>query len=127
MSDTLGPLDYAEAEGESFLGYSQARPMRMSNETAQLIDAEVKRIVNGGYEQAKKLLKKHLKELHTLAEALLEYETLSGDEIKELLKGVKPDRSGIDHGKPKALSTGGSSIPRTRKPKSVGGAAPQGA
>jgi cell division protease FtsH len=126
MSDTLGPLDYAEAEGESFLGYSQSRPMRMSNETAQLIDAEIKRIVNGGYEQAKKLLKKHLKELHILAEALLEYETLSGDEIKELLKGVKPDRSGIDHNKPKALSTGGSSIPRSRKPKSIGGPASQG-
>jgi cell division protease FtsH len=127
MSDTLGPLDYAEAEGESFLGYSQARPMRMSNETAQLIDAEVKRIVDGGYNQAKKLLKKHIKQLHTLAEALLEYETLSGEEISALLKdGTPPDRSGIDHNKPRALKGGGSSIPKTRK-GGVGGAAAQGA
>jgi cell division protease FtsH len=127
MSDTLGPLDYAEAEGESFLGYSQSRPMRMSNETAQLIDAEVKRIVNGGYEQAKKLLKKHLKELHTLAGALLEYETLSGDEIKALLSdGTPPDRSGVDRNQPKALKAGGSSIPKTRR-GGVGGPAAAGA
>jgi cell division protease FtsH len=127
MSDTLGPLDYAEADGESFLGYSQARPMRMSNETAQLIDAEVKRIVDGGYNQAKKLLKKHIKQLHALAEALLEYETLSGEEISALLKdGTPPDRSGIDHNKPKALKGGGSSIPKTRK-GGVGGPAAQGA
>ncbi len=127
MSDTLGPLDYAEADGESFLGYSQSRPMRMSNETAQLIDAEVKRIVDGGYNQAKKLLKKHIKQLHTLAEALLEYETLSGDEISALLKdGTPPDRSGIDHNKPKALKGGGSSIPKTRR-GGIGGAAAQGA
>jgi cell division protease FtsH len=127
MSDTLGPLEYAEADGETFLGYSSARPMRMSNETAQLIDAEIKRIVEGALDRAKTLLKKHLKDLHTLAEALLEYETLSGDEIKGVLKGEKPDRSGIDHNKPAALATGGSSIPKTRRKPVIGGIATQGA
>jgi cell division protease FtsH len=127
MSDAVGPLEYAEAEGETFLGYSSSRPIRMSNQTAQLIDTEIKRIVDGGYTQAKKLLTKYKKELHALAEALLEYETLSGEEITNLLKGVKPDRTGIDHNKPKSLSTGGSSIPKTRKPKGLGGPATQGA
>jgi cell division protease FtsH len=73
------------------------------------------------------VLTKHLDQLRTITDALLEFETLSGDDIRELLKGVKPNRSNKDDGKPKALSTGGSSIPRTRKPKGVGGAAPQGA
>jgi cell division protease FtsH len=127
MSDALGPLEYAEPDGETFLGYSSSRPSRVSNETAVLIDKEIKNIVDGGYNQAKKLLKKHLKQLHTLAEALLEYETLSGDEIKALLeKGTPPDRSGIDHNQPKALKGGSSSIPRTRK-GGIGGTAAQGA
>jgi cell division protease FtsH len=127
MSDLLGPLEYAEPDGETFLGYSSSRPMRVSNETAVLIDQEIKRIVDGGYNQAKKLLKKHNKQLHALAEALLEYETLSGDEIKALLeKGTPPDRGNTDRGAPKPLATGGSSIPKTRK-RGLGGAAAQGA
>jgi cell division protease FtsH len=101
--------------------------MRMSNETAQLIDAEIKRIVEGALTRAKALLKKHIKDLHTLAAALLEYETLSGDEIKAVLKGEQPDRSGIDHNKPAALATGGSSIPKTRRKPVIGGVATQGA
>jgi cell division protease FtsH len=124
MSDVLGPLQYAEADEEVFLGYSMNRARQMSNETAVLIDTEIKRIVEGGYNQAKKLLKKHNKELHTLAEALLEYETLSGEEIKALLEaGTPPDRGGKTRGAPKPLRTGGSSIPKTRK---VGGPAAQG-
>jgi cell division protease FtsH len=127
MSDVLGPLQYAEADEEVFLGYSVNRSRQMSNETAVLIDTEIKRIVEGGYEQAKKLLNKHKKQLHSLAEALLEYETLSGDEIKALLKdGSKPDRSGIDRNQPKPLAAGGSSIPKTRK-GGIGGPAAAGA
>jgi len=73
MSDVLGPLQYAEADEEVFLGYSMNRSRQMSNETAVMIDQEIKRIVEGGHSQATKLLKKHIKQLHTLAEALLEY------------------------------------------------------
>ncbi len=129
MSDVLGPLQYAEADEEVFLGYSMNRSRQMSNETAVMIDQEIKRIVEGGYNQAKKLLKKHVKQLHTLAEALLEYETLSGDEIKALLEeGTRPDRSGA--GKPPAptLRPGGTSIPKTRRQTgNVGGPAAEGA
>jgi cell division protease FtsH len=126
MSEKLGPLQYEEQQGETYLGYSQTQRHNMSNETAQTIDSEIRRLVEGGHAQAQRLLKKHIKQLHLLAEALIEYETLTGDEIKALLTGVKPDRSGIDFNKPKALGIGGSSIPKTRKP-SVGGAAAQGA
>jgi cell division protease FtsH len=127
MSDVLGPLQYAEADEEVFLGYSMNRARQMSNETAVMIDQEIKRIVEGGYNQAKKLLTKHKKQLHALAEALLEYETMSGDEIKALLAdGTKPDRSGIDRNTPRPLGKGGTSIPKTRR-TNVGGPAAEGA
>jgi cell division protease FtsH len=128
MSDILGPLEYAEPDGETYLGYSSARPIRMSNETAELIDKEIKRIVEGAHTQAKKLLTKYKKQLHALAEALLEFETLSGDEIKALLKdGTPPERGGTPKSQVKGLGTGGSSIPKSRKRPGLGGAATAGA
>ncbi|RJT24817.1 ATP-dependent metallopeptidase FtsH/Yme1/Tma family protein [Chakrabartia godavariana] len=127
MSDVLGPLQYAEADEEVFLGYSMNRARQMSNETAVMIDQEIKRIVEGGYNQAKKLLTKHKKQLHALAEALLEYETLSGDEIKALLAdGTRPDRSGHDRNAPRPVKTAGTSVPKTRR-TNVGGPAAEGA
>ena len=83
------------------------RSRQMSNETAVLIDQEIKRIVEGGHTRAKQLLTKHKKQLHALAEALLEYETLSGDEITALLDdGTPPDRSGTSKGAPKPIKEG---------------------
>jgi cell division protease FtsH len=127
MSEKLGPLQYEEQQGETFLGYSQTQRHNMSNETALLIDSEIKRLVEEGYERARTLLTKNKKQLTTLAEAMLEYESLTGEEIKALLdEGIQPDRSGIDHNKPAALATGGSSIPKTKRP-GIGGAAAAGA
>ena len=80
----------------------------MSEDTARMIDEEVKRIVSEGYEKAQELLTKHLDELHTLAQGLLEYETLSGEEIKALLRGEPPHR---DSGEPEAPSGPSSSVP----------------
>ena len=125
MSEKLGPLQYEEQQGETFLGYSQTQRHNMSNETAQAIDSEIRRLVDEAHVQATRLLKKNIKKLHILGEGLLEYETLTGDELIGLMKGVKPDRSGIDRNQPKALGIGGSSIPKTRK-RSVGGPAVQG-
>ena len=96
MSDALGPLQYAEADEEVFLGYSVNRQKNMSNETAQAIDKEIRRIVEQGYDRAKQLLDEHRDELETLAQALLEYETLSGDEIKTLLAGGTIDRGDLE-------------------------------
>src|SRR4051812_14914095 len=127
MSDALGPLEYAEADGETFLGYSSNRPIRMSNQTAQLIDTEIKRIVEGAYDRAKQLLSDHVDELHALATALLEYETLTGEEIKKAVKGedIGRDNPGA---KPTSLPVSGGSIPSTRRPRGgIGGAAPQSA
>ncbi|HMT43006.1 MAG TPA: ATP-dependent zinc metalloprotease FtsH [Chakrabartia sp.] len=127
MSDKLGPLQYEEQQGETFLGYSQTQRHHISNETALLIDAEIRALVEGGYKKATTLLKKNIKKLHILAEALLEYETLTGDEIKALMTdGIKPDRSDTGGGKVQPVRAAGSAVPKTRK-RGVGGAAAQGA
>jgi cell division protease FtsH len=125
MSDALGAVQYAEADEEVFLGYSVNRQKNMSNETAQAIDKEIRRIVEQGYDRAKALLKEHRQELETLALALLEYETLSGDEIKSVLAGGTIDRGSSSR---PVLPTAGSSIPKAKRPKpGIGGAAPAGA
>ena len=77
-----------------FLGYSVNRTRQMSNETAQAIDKEIRKVVEDGYERAKHLLDEHRDELEMLAKALLEYETLSGDEIKKVIVGESIDRGG---------------------------------
>jgi cell division protease FtsH len=116
MSDKLGPLEYAEPEGETFLGYSQNRPRSVSNETAQVIDSEVKRIVEGAYDRARQLLTDHVDQLHALARALLEYETLTGDEIKKIVAGETIDRGDTQDKGRTPIGSGGSSIPRSRRP-----------
>ena len=116
MSDKVGPVEYAQPEGESFLGYSSAQPRHMSNETAQLIDAEIRATVEGGLARARQLLTDHIDQLHTLAGALLEYETLSGDEIKRLIAGEDIDRPEPGSGL-KPVASAGTSIPKTRRPK----------
>ena len=94
MSEELGPLAYGENEDEIFLGRSITRQQHMSEETAKRVDIEVKKIVDKGYNRAKKVLTEKLEDLHKVAKALLLYETLSGDEIKDLiLKNKQPDRS----------------------------------
>ncbi|MFD1787478.1 ATP-dependent zinc metalloprotease FtsH [Sphingomonas floccifaciens] len=127
MSDKVGPVEYAQPEGESFLGYSSSQPVRMSNATAQLIDDEIKNIVEGGLTRAKQVLGEHIDQLHTLAQALLEYETLSGEEIKRLIAGEdlgRPDPGA----KTSSVPMRGTSIPKTKRPSGpFGSAAPQGA
>ena len=87
MSDKLGPVLYAENTGEVFLGKSVTQSRNMSEETAKLVDSEIKSLVINAYQGATKLLQDHQDDWEKLAEALIEYETLSGDEIKDLLAG----------------------------------------
>ena len=93
MSEKLGPITYGENTQELFLGHSVTQHKNVSEATAQLIDEEVKRIVEDAYERAKKILTKHRNHLELLAKTLLEYETLSGDEINILIKEGKLDRA----------------------------------
>jgi cell division protease FtsH len=94
MSEELGPIAFGENEEEVFLGRSVTRQQNMSEDTAKKVDSEVKKIVEKGYERAKKVLTEKVDDLHKLAKALLIYETLSGDEIRDLiLKDIKPSKS----------------------------------
>ena len=94
MSAELGTIAYGENEEEVFLGRSVTKQQNMSEETAKKVDSEVKKIVDKGYERARAVLTEKIDDLHKIAKALLVYETLSGDEIRDLiLKDKKPTRS----------------------------------
>jgi len=93
MSKELGPLAYGENEEEVFLGRSVTRQQNMSEETAKKVDSEVKKIVEAGYDRAKKVLTEKIDDLHKIAKALLVYETLTGDEIRDLMfKNIQPKK-----------------------------------
>ena len=128
MSDAMGPLQYEEKQ-DGYLGYGYSQRSAMSDETAKKIDSEIRTLVEGGYAKATALLKKHRKQLNLLAEALLEFETLSGDEIKQLLETGKFERDGTKTTVPSSLPPAGNAIPKAGRGKraSVGNASPQGA
>ena len=92
MSEKLGPLSYGENEEEVFLGHSVTRTQHMSDETQKLVDEEIRSIVETGYANARRIIEEHLDELHILAKGLLEYETMTGQEIIDLLNGKPPMR-----------------------------------
>jgi len=93
MSKELGPLAYGENEEEVFLGRSVTRQQNMSEETAKKVDSEVKKIVEAGYDRATKVLTEKIDDLHKIAKALLVYETLTGDEIRDLMfKNIQPKK-----------------------------------
>ncbi|WP_295495638.1 ATP-dependent zinc metalloprotease FtsH [Sphingorhabdus sp. EL138] len=128
MSDTMGPLQYEERQ-EGYLGYGMSQRSAMSDETARKIDAEIRKLVEGGHKRATELLTTHNEQLHLLANALLEFETLSGDEINQLLETGKFERDDGKVVKPSSIPTVGTAIPKAGRGKSapVGDATPQGA
>ncbi len=113
-SDKLGLVSYGDNQEEVFLGHSVSRTQNVSEETANIIDSEVKRLVQAGYDEAKRILTEKLDDLHTLAKALLEYETLSGDEIIGALKGVAPNREDVDAKRPTGPAV---AVPISPKPE----------
>jgi cell division protease FtsH len=116
FSDKLGQVAYGENQQEVFLGHSVAQQKNVSEDTAQIIDMEVRRLIDEAYEAARKILTEKKNDWITLAEGLLEYETLSGDEIKSLLAGEKPARDLGDDTPPSR----GSAVPKTGSKKSPG-------
>jgi cell division protease FtsH len=125
MSDKLGPLQYEEQQ-EGYLGMGGTARLFASDETNKVIDSEIRGLVDTAHARATDILKTQEDKLHLLAQSLLEYETLTGDEIKELLDGGKIDRPDAPSGTAKPATVKGSSIPRAGKRYS-GDAAPQGA
>jgi cell division protease FtsH len=92
FSDVLGHVSYGENQQEVFLGHSVSQTRNVSESTAQKIDNEVRRLIDEAYTQATTILTENHDGFIAIAEGLLEYETLTGDEIKALLRGEKPAR-----------------------------------
>jgi cell division protease FtsH len=95
LSEELGTVSYGENQDEVFLGMSVSRTQNASEATVQKIDSEIRRFVEQGYNEATRILTEKRADLEALAKGLLEFETLSGDEIEDLLKGKKPNRESV--------------------------------
>lgn len=119
MSDKLGPLAYGEPEREVFLGATVTQHQNMSDSTAEAVDREVKKFVEEAYQRAKKIITDHEDQLHVLAKGLMEYETLSGEEIRDLIEGKTPQRDSVAVSKKKKATRKKSSVPTSRKPKNL--------
>ena len=115
MSEKLGPLQYSENEEEVFLGRSVQKHQNVSEDTARLIDSEIRIIVDTCYDLARKILTEKINDLHALAKGLIEYETLNGDEILSLLKDGKIDRPNPEE----EINNAGPSVPKSGKPSTV--------
>jgi cell division protease FtsH len=125
LSDELGTVAYGENQDEVFLGYQVARQQNVSEETSRKIDAEIRRLVETGYADAQCILTEKRNDLETLAKGLLEFETLTGDEIKDLLAGKRPSRESVIE----PVAPRGSTVPPAGKPRprpeAPGGLEPQ--
>jgi cell division protease FtsH len=120
MSEKLGPMSYGENQQEVFLGHSVTQTKSVSEATAQLIDAEVRQLVEDGFQTAKAIIGQNLERLHDLANALLEHETLTGEEVGAVLRGEPIPKSSPPHEPPGAAAPSGGkrgSVPTTAPPK----------
>ena len=120
FSDKLGRLRYSDNEEEVFLGHSVTQRKNVSDATAQLIDEEVRKLVEDGEASAREILTEHLDDLHTLAKGLLEYETLSREEVEALLRGESIHRDeGTDEQRPPQQGGSGrrTSVPTSSRGK----------
>jgi cell division protease FtsH len=115
LSDRLGPLTYTEESGEVFLGRQVTQHKQVSDGTAHAIDEEVRRVVDSNYKRAKDILVSALDKLHLMAEALIKYETIDDNQLKDIMEGRTPRPPSdwddtLTNKPPKAPSEGGSSI-----------------
>ncbi len=90
LSEKLGPLTYSEEEGEVFLGHSVTQHKNVSDETAHIIDEEIRSIVDRNYQRARSILTEHLDQLHLMADSLIKYETIDKDQIDDIMAGRQP-------------------------------------
>jgi len=121
MSDKLGLIAYGGNSQEVFLGHSVTQQKNLSEETAREIDREIREIIDRAYAKARRVLTENIEELHRLARGLLEYETLSGDEIRTVLRGEPVIRKVVDEPAPEtrraSVPTAGRPIPPAGGPE----------
>jgi len=102
LSEKLGPLTYSEEEGEVFLGHSVTQHKTVSDQTQDLIDEEVRNIIDRNYQRSTEILKENESRLHVMADALIRYETIDTDQIKDIMEGrePRPPQDWSDHSPP---------------------------
>jgi cell division protease FtsH len=127
LSERLGPLTYGDENGEVFLGHTVTQHKMMSDETAHVIDEEIRLLIDRNYERAKQLLKDNIHLLHLMAEALIKYETLDSEQINDIMTGREPrppkDWGEDDNGSGHLEETGGEVTqlkPKAKKPSPKG-------
>ena len=127
LSERLGPLTYSEDDGEVFLGRSVTRHKNVSDETAHVIDEEIRSIIDCNYRRAEQLLRDNLDKLHTMAEALIKYETIDSEQIDDIMAGRPPREPTDSNADSDPPSTGSSvSLDKDRRgEKPIGGPAQQ--
>ncbi|MEH6875692.1 MAG: ATP-dependent metalloprotease, partial [Candidatus Competibacter sp.] len=127
LSERLGPLTYSEDDGEVFLGRSVTRHKNVSDETAHVIDEEIRSIIDCNYRRAEQLLRDNLDKLHTMAEALIKFETIDSEQIDDIMAGRPPREPTDPNADSDPPSTGSSvSLDKDRRgEKPIGGPAQQ--
>jgi cell division protease FtsH len=90
MTDELGPMVYAENEGEVFLGRSVTKQVNVSEQTMQKVDLEIRKIIDEQYSIARSLIEGHKDKMHAMAKALLEWETIDSEQIDDIMAGKPP-------------------------------------
>jgi len=124
MSEKLGRVRYASNQQEVFLGHSVAQSTNMSDETAKIIDEEVRKLIENGEKTARQIITENAEQFEAIGQALLEFETLTGDELRDLMNGKRPTREDPDE----PQTPRGSAVPSAGKPRppaSEGGMEPQ--
>jgi len=126
LSEKMGPLSYGEDDGEVFLGHSVTQHKSVSDDTANSIDQEIRRIIDTNYERAEKLLNENMDKLHAMAKALIKYETIDKDQIDEIMDGKVPSPPKDwmdDDNKPDSGATASSSQDESKGSGPIGGPA----
>jgi cell division protease FtsH len=129
LSERLGPLTYSEDDGEVFLGRSVTRHKNISDETAHIIDEEIRSVIDRNYQRSEQLLRDNMDKLHAMAEALIKYETIDTQQIDDIMEG-RPPREPQDISSDQDPPAGSEGIDLSKKPKKksegpIGGPAQQ--
>ncbi|BBQ52001.1 MULTISPECIES: ATP-dependent zinc metalloprotease FtsH [Aeromonas] len=124
MSERLGPMLYAEEDGEVFLGRSMAKAKHMSDDTARIIDAEVKQVIDRNYDRAKQILLDNMDVLHSMKDALMKYETIDAKQIDDLMARREVRAPSNWHDEHGDTPQGGSTVAAEPKPAAADESAP---
>ena len=116
MSERLGPMLYAEEDGEVFLGRSMAKAKHMSDDTARVIDAEVKQVIDRNYARSKQILLDNMDVLHSMKDALMKYETIDAKQIDDLMARREVRAPSNWHDEHGDTPQGGSTVAAEAKP-----------